>query len=423
MTAESGRRVTWGVRMDWLAITRRSAFTNPLGAALVLAAAMVPTNPADAAQDIGQSQISYTCSFDNGPRAGQSLTYTGISGPPIEIGVPCSDGQGSTGSVVPGRAGQPGVPVLPPSAPTRRDMTFICRFDDGPRAGQTQSYAGVTGIQSFPVGAPCTDGQGSTGVAMVEPPPSEPHAVQPLPARTTFSCQFDDGPRAGQIQSYAGVTGMEPMQVGIRCTDGQGSNGVAVPDAPMPASAPERPPAMPPAASLPPAPTREAEPPPPPEALPPVAASMPIHSGSVPGAAVGATVRGLPGAKWADPNNSGSVTGYIYNGRYHRGEPPGYEPITATVVSQSAGGAGPVRPVENIPPDAIVGSAVRGEAGAVWADLNNDGVADGYVEDGRYFPGVPPGFTGGAVSRTVPPPPAAPSPFSPPPVIRSGQRG
>jgi len=42
---------------------------------------------------------------------------------------------------------------------------------------------------------------------------------------------------------------------------------------------------------------------------------------------------------------------------------------------------------------AVIGAAVGGVAGAVWADRNNDGVADGYIENGQYYPGAPAGYS------------------------------
>lgn len=41
---------------------------------------------------------------------------------------------------------------------------------------------------------------------------------------------------------------------------------------------------------------------------------------------------------------------------------------------------------------AAIGAAVGGLAGAVWADRNNDGVADGYVYNGQYYAGEPTGY-------------------------------
>ncbi len=38
---------------------------------------------------------------------------------------------------------------------------------------------------------------------------------------------------------------------------------------------------------------------------------------------------------------------------------------------------------------AAIGAAVGGLAGAVWADSNNDGRADGYVYQGQYYEGEP----------------------------------
>lgn len=38
---------------------------------------------------------------------------------------------------------------------------------------------------------------------------------------------------------------------------------------------------------------------------------------------------------------------------------------------------------------AAIGAAVGGLGGAVWADANNDGCADGYMREGRYYEGAP----------------------------------
>jgi len=41
---------------------------------------------------------------------------------------------------------------------------------------------------------------------------------------------------------------------------------------------------------------------------------------------------------------------------------------------------------------AAIGAAVGGIAGAVWADRDNDGRADGYYRDGTYYAGAPSGY-------------------------------
>ena len=46
---------------------------------------------------------------------------------------------------------------------------------------------------------------------------------------------------------------------------------------------------------------------------------------------------------------------------------------------------------------AAIGAAVGGLAGAVWADRNNDGVADGYVYNGQYYEGSPAGYQAASV--------------------------
>jgi hypothetical protein len=60
----------------------------------------------------------------------------------------------------------------------------------------------------------------------------------------------------------------------------------------------------------------------------------------------------------------------------------------------AAGGAaiGAVVPGVNVVEGAAIGAAVGGLAGAVWADNNNDGYADGYVQNGTYYPGTPQGY-------------------------------
>jgi hypothetical protein len=134
------------------------------------------------------------------------------------------------------------------------------------------------------------------------------------------------------------------------------------------------------------------------------------------GAAVGAAIGGLAGAIWSDQNNDGYVVGYVYNGQYYSGTPQGYDPTLHRVATGALGGAalgavaGAVIPGVSILQGAVIGAAVGGLAGAIWADRDNDGRVDGYVYNGQYYTGAP--------ASTAP----APT-YSPPPPMRSGERG
>lgn len=123
-------------------------------------------------------------------------------------------------------------------------------------------------------------------------------------------------------------------------------------------------------------------------------------------AAIGAAVGGLAGAVWADRNNDGRADGYVYNGQYYEGAPAGYQnasvstprcgpSVTGTAatgagIGAAAGaGLGVLSGGVGILEGAAVGALVGGLAGAVWADANNDGCADGYVREGQYYAGSP----------------------------------
>ena len=51
---------------------------------------------------------------------------------------------------------------------------------------------------------------------------------------------------------------------------------------------------------------------------------------------------------------------------------------------------------------AAIGAAVGGLAGAVWADRNGDGRADGYVYNGQYYEGAPAGYQTASATRCGP---------------------
>lgn len=60
----------------------------------------------------------------------------------------------------------------------------------------------------------------------------------------------------------------------------------------------------------------------------------------------------------------------------------------------AAGGAaiGAVVPGVSVIEGAAVGAVIGGLANAVWADRNNDGYVDGYVQNGQYYTGTPTGY-------------------------------
>jgi hypothetical protein len=109
-----------------------------------------------------------------------------------------------------------------------------------------------------------------------------------------------------------------------------------------------------------------------------------------PGVAIG----GLSGAIWADLDNDGYVDGYVVNGQYYAGAPQGYDPTLRRVVTGpglgSVAAAGEVIGGVGVLEGAVVGAPVGGLNGAIWADRDNDGRADGFVYNGQYYPGAPP---------------------------------
>jgi len=64
----------------------------------------------------------------------------------------------------------------------------------------------------------------------------------------------------------------------------------------------------------------------------------------------------------------------------------------AAVGATGGAAVGAVVPGVSVIEGAAVGAAVGGLAGAVWADNNNDGYADGYVQNGQYYAGTPSGY-------------------------------
>ncbi|WP_395000533.1 hypothetical protein [Sphingomonas sp.] len=129
----------------------------------------------------------------------------------------------------------------------------------------------------------------------------------------------------------------------------------------------------------------------------------------VEGALAGAAIGGIANAVWADNNRDGYVDGYVQNGQYYSGTPQGYDPTLRRVATGAIDGA--------FLTGAVIGAAVGGLAGAVWADNNGDGQTDGYVYNGQYYPGAPQGYQGQAAPQPMP----APAPIYPAP--SRGERG
>jgi hypothetical protein len=112
------------------------------------------------------AQLSTICKFTQGPRAGTTHDYA--PRPPIPVGAPCNDGTSSVGVVVAGQSSSNAGNGSPYGGETvgetpQRDggMSSVCYFTDGPRQGEHQDYAPRPAV---PVGTPCYDGKGSTGV-------------------------------------------------------------------------------------------------------------------------------------------------------------------------------------------------------------------------------------------------------------------
>ncbi|HVF83700.1 MAG TPA: glycine zipper domain-containing protein [Sphingomicrobium sp.] len=137
------------------------------------------------------------------------------------------------------------------------------------------------------------------------------------------------------------------------------------------------------------------------------------------GAAVGAAIGGIAGAVWADRDNDGYADGYVSNGQYYQGQPQGYDPTLGRVATGAGigaavgAGAGALIPGVSVLGGAVAGAVIGGLAGAVWADNNNDGQVDGYIQNGQYYQGAPANYNPNAT--TSQPTYSAP--------VRSGERG
>lgn len=162
--------------------------------------------------------LTTVCQFTSGPRTGTSFDFATLGIQGIPVGSPCTDGQGSNGSAVGG--GTAG--GVPPTG----NLTTVCQFTSGPKSGTTFDFAPF-GVQPIQVGLPCTDGQGNSGISIASMSGGGGYNAAPNSGVTT-RCAFSSGPKSGTTLDFAPY-GVQPIRVGLPCTDGQGNNGVAVP--------------------------------------------------------------------------------------------------------------------------------------------------------------------------------------------------
>ena len=132
-----------------------------------------------------RSGPTLTCRLTSGPRAGTSFDFTGTRAMPARAGRGCSDMSSRSEGVVvaPGIAGQPGQHQQSQGRYYQKGQgqsgyslpggyTFLCHFTRGPRAGTSFDFTRTPDASSARVGSGCSDGAGSTGVA-VPPGPSQ----------------------------------------------------------------------------------------------------------------------------------------------------------------------------------------------------------------------------------------------------------
>ncbi len=134
--------------------------------ALAIAAAVSFTAFAAAGQNLNLTQ---TCAYQDGPRAGQTVDYAGAPGAATaQVGDRCADMHDSRGvAIAPlsGRA-QTNRFYASPGAPSdwkadgqlKPGLTLTCFYTKGPLAGNAADFSGVLGAQPVPIGWPCADG-------------------------------------------------------------------------------------------------------------------------------------------------------------------------------------------------------------------------------------------------------------------------
>jgi len=105
------------------------------------------------AQPFNAADISTVCKFSAGLAAGHTYDYSPWY-PGGPVGTSCTDGLNSVGII-----------IAKPDGPVPSGVSTVCRFNNGPANGTTHNYAP---LRPLPLGAPCQDGQGSTGIIVLE---------------------------------------------------------------------------------------------------------------------------------------------------------------------------------------------------------------------------------------------------------------
>jgi hypothetical protein len=118
---------------------------------------------------IADPSLTQTCAFNAGPRAGQTVDFSGATGAAaVPVGSRCADMKGSSGRAVAAGIGprRPGRFFTSPGAPgawsssgaLKPNYTLTCRFNKGPRAGSSQDFTGSLGAEPLQIGSACSDG-------------------------------------------------------------------------------------------------------------------------------------------------------------------------------------------------------------------------------------------------------------------------
>ena len=130
---------------------------------------------------------STICEFETGPQAGKTHDFVPLA--PLPIGSPCQDGVTplNTGHVVP-RSGA--------TSGTIGSTSTICKFETGPQAGKTHDFAPLAPL---PVGSACQDGAMPLNTGHVVASSGESGVI----GSTSTICKFESGPRAGETHDYA----------------------------------------------------------------------------------------------------------------------------------------------------------------------------------------------------------------------------